>query len=599
MTPSSLPCQLCPLVLQGKTGPLIAFYHPPDAGVAARGDVLVVPAFAEEMNRCRSMVTLQAHALSALGMGTLVLDLHGTGDSAGEFDQATWDGWRSDMQCGLAWLRQHGRGCRTLLGIRLGALMAAQMAADDASIDRLLLWLPVVAGKTYWTQFLRIRIAAELGNANGIKSTETLRQWSAQGLAVEASGYQVGPALALQLDTLAMPDGQQLRGKQVAWFEVASHADAALPRANAKQLEDWRDKGVEVSVAQVQGPQFWLAHEREVALPLIESSAAAVRGWLAAPTLAPDDAPQAPVALLARAAAREYPVAFRCGDDELAGIVHRGADGARVGVVIVVAGGPQYRAGAHRQFVSLARLLASRGFPVMRFDLRGMGDSTGVHVGYDQSRPDIRSAIDEFLRLEPGVREVALFGECNSASGILFYAPLDERVRQIALANPWVRTPAVQAEAILKHYYLDRLKSPEFWRHVRTGGFDALGSLRSLLQLVVTFVRGRKRLREGARADGQADFDHLPLPSKTAQGLRRFRGRVLFLMSGRDLIAREFDQVTQSSQDWQGLLDDPRVSRKDIADADHTFSKPEAKAEAQGALLDWLVAGSGQRAGSA
>ena len=544
------------------------------------------------------MVTLQAQALAAMGMGTLLLDLHGTGDSAGDFDQATWEGWRGDLACGLAWLRQHGRGCRTLFGIRLGALMAAQMAADDPSIDRLLLWLPVVAGKTFWTQFLRIRIAAELGLANGIKSTETLRQMSAGGLAVEASGYLVGSTLAQRLDTLTMPDSQRLSGKQVAWFEVAPNADAQMPRANAKLAEDWRDKGVEVAVAQVLGPQFWLAHEREVALSLIESSSAAVRHWLAAPTMALDTAPQAPVALVDRAAAPEYPVTFRCGEDELAGIVHRGADGARLGVVIVVAGGPQYRVGAHRQFVSLARLFASRGFPVMRFDLRGMGDSSGLHVGYDQSGPDIRSAIDEFLRLEPGVREVALFGECNSASGILFYAALDERVRQIALANPWVRTPEVQAEAILKHYYLDRLKSREFWQHVRSGRFDALGSLRSLLQMVVTFVRGRKSLREGARADGQADFDHLPLPSKTAQGLRRFRGRVLFLMSGRDLIAREFDQVTQSSKDWQGLLDDPRVSRKDIADADHTFSKPEAKAEAQGALLDWLVAGSAQHAGT-
>ena len=599
MTPRTPTCQLQPLVLQGKKGPLIAFYHPPAADVAACGDVLVVPAFAEEMNRCRSMVTLQAQALAALGMGTLVLDLHGTGDSAGEFDQATWDGWRSDLQCGLAWLRRQGRGCRTLFGIRLGALMAAEMAADDASIDRLLLWLPVIAGKTYWTHFLRIRIAAELGKADGIKSTEILRQQSAQGLAVEASGYLVGATLAQQLDTLAMVDGQRLSGKQVAWFEVTPGADAPMPRANAKQLEDWRDKGVQVVAAQVQGPQFWLAHQREVALSLIESSSAAVGHWLAAPAPVIDALPSAPVAIVAAGAAQEYPVAFRCADDELAGVVHRGADGARLGVVIVVAGGPQYRVGAHRQFVSLARLLASRGFPVLRFDLRGMGDSSGLHVGYDQSRPDIRSAIDAFLRLEPGVLEVALFGECNSASGILFYAPLDERVSQIALVNPWVRTPEVQAGAILKHYYLDRLRSREFWLHVRTGRFDALGSLRSLLQLLVTFVRGRKRLREGARADGQADFDHLPLPSKTAQGLRRFRGRVLFLMSGRDLIAREFDQVTQSSQDWQGLLDDPRVSRKDIADADHTFSKPEAKAEAQGALLDWLVAGSGQRAGSA
>ncbi|MBK9234532.1 MAG: hypothetical protein IPO19_00070 [Rhodoferax sp.] len=85
----------------------------------------------------------------------------------------------------------------------------------------------------------------------------------------------------------------------------------------------------------------------------------------------------------------------------------------------------------------------------------------------------------------------------------------------------------------------------------------------------------------------------MPLPrAKTAEGLRRFRGPVLvLLMSGRDLIAREFDEVTKSHEAWKGLLTHPRIRRKDIADADHTFSKPEAKAEAQGTLLDWLANG--------
>jgi len=285
------------------------------------------------------------------------------------------------------------------------------------------------------------------------------------------------------------------------------------------------------------------------------------------------------------------PVAFRCGDAEMAGIVHRGTAEARLGVVIVVAGGPQYRAGAHRQFVSLARLLAAHGYPVLRFDLRGMGDSTGQHLGYQQSRQDIRSAVDELMRLEPSLRQVALFGECESASGILFYASQDERVRQIALANPWVRTTEVQAEAILKHYYMDRLKSREFWRRLLKGQFNVGESLRSFVDVVRNYWRGQAAKRADLNALGVPDFDHLPLPAKTAEGLRRFRGPVLVLMSGRDLIAREFDEVTKSHEAWKGLLSDPRIRRKDIADADHTFSKPEAKAEAQGTLLDWLAQG--------
>ena len=261
--------RLRPLVIAGPAGPLTAFHRAPVSGVPAKGNILVVPPFAEEMNRCRSMVAMQAQALAAMGFGTLTLDLRGTGDSAGEFDEGDWEGWRADLQCGVDWLRQQGQGCSALWGIRLGALMAAEMAADDPAIDRLLLWMPVVAGKAYWTQFLRIRIAAEMADPNGVKSTEELRQRSKQGMVVEASGYPVGAALAQRLDTLAMPDGGRLAGKQVAWLEVNGDAQAPMPRANAKLIEDWRGKGVAVVAEQVVGPAFWQVHERAEAPDLI------------------------------------------------------------------------------------------------------------------------------------------------------------------------------------------------------------------------------------------------------------------------------------------------------------------------------------------
>ena len=587
--PEDTRCKLQPILLDGDRGSLVAFYHPPAEGVAPKGDVMLVPAFAEEMNRCRSMVTMQAQALSELGMGSLVLDMRGTGDSPGEFEQADWDGWRMDLQRGIAWLRQHGNGCGTLWGVRLGALMAAQLAERDEAIRQLVFWMPVVTGKTYWTQFLRIRLAAEMGLANGVKSTEELRRRSLHGQVVEASGYQVGPLLAQRLDTLDMPDGDALRGRQVAWFEVSPNEEATMPRANAKLADAWRTKDVEVATVALAGPQFWQVHERAEAPALIRATTESARGW---PSLARSASDLEPSAVLGPtgdvAATAEYPVAFQCAGCELAGIIHRGKPDAKLGVVIVVAGGPQYRAGAHRQFVSLGRLFAADGYPVLRFDLRGMGDSSGQHLGYEQSRPDIRAAIDEFMRREPSLEGVALFGECASASGILFYAAQDDRVRKIALTNPWVRTSDVQAEAILKHYYLDRLKSPEFWQKLRQGRFNPGASARSFGATLATYLRGRKNRLATVALSGQNDFDHLPLPSRTAEGLRRFHGPVLFLLSGRDLIAREFDEVTKSSPAWKGLLADSRISRKDIADADHTFSKPEAKAEAQHTLLNWL-----------
>src|SRR3546814_1414367 len=73
---------------------------------------------------------------------------------------------------------------------------------------------------------------------------------------------------------------------------------------------------------------------------------------------------------------------FPCAEAELVGILHLPAAAARRGVLIVV-GGPQYRAGSHRQFLLIARRLAEQGYPVLRFDHRGIGDSDGPYLGFE------------------------------------------------------------------------------------------------------------------------------------------------------------------------------------------------------------------------
>lgn len=579
------PTALCPVVIQGRRGPLLAFFHPPAADVPARGGVLVVPAFAEEMNRCRAMVTLQAAQWSALGYGTLALDPFGTGDSAGDFVDATWEQWQEDLRMGADWLQQQGLGCQTLWGLRLGALMAAHLAAELPQVRRLVFWQPVVAGKLYWTQFLRIRIAAEMGQPGGVKTTEELRQRSLRDEAVEVAGFEIGASLARRLDTLVMPDAAALQGRQLQWFEVLADADAVVPRANAKLMEGLQAQGVAVRLVQVTGPAFWQVHERDVAPELIAAGTQSAQSWADGPL------PNLPPPTRAEAAAwPECPVAFACAQTELAGVLHRGAPGAKVGVVIVVAGGPQYRAGAHRQFVALARMLAAQGYPVLRFDLRGMGDSGGQYLGYHHSRPDIRAAVDQLQALVPSVQRVMLFGECESASGILFYAYQDSRVHKVALANPWVRTEEGRAEVMLKHYYRDRLLSRQFWGDMVRGKLRVGRAAASFVNLVGTVLKGRKSLRAGVKVAADQGLDHLPLVAKTAEGLRRFQGHALLLMSGKDYIAREFDEVTKGSQAWAGLLHGPRVRRADIEGADHTFSRADWKAQAHQALREWLAA---------
>lgn len=574
-----------PFYLDGARGPLFAVYYPPLGAPSPLGDVLVAPAFAEEMNRCRAMVALQARELARVGIGTLVLDMFGTGDSAGEFAEGSWSAWREDLCRGVEWLRHAGNGCRTMWGIRLGALLASEIALGDAAIERLLLWQPVLDGKTFLTQFLRIRIAAELEQNGGIKSTDELRRMCAAGESIEVSGYRIAPRLMEEIDAARWPDPARLRGKHLTWFEVLAAADSIVPRPSTKALEACKAAGVRVDFETVVGPAFWQVHEREVAPSLIAAGTARLGGGVEPP--APH--PHASVSAGTRTAAvwQEQPVVFPCRDDQLLGVLHRG-NGARRGVVIVIAGGPQYRAGAHRQFVSLARRLESLGHPVLRFDLRGMGDSSGEHLGFEHSIPDVRAAIDALQSSSPNVDEVVLFGECESASAILFYAYQDPRVAGAVLVNPWVRTEGGRAGVIMKHYYLQRLASLDFWRKVVRGGFDLRSSVSSFVTTLRIYLRSRASpARDGG--DRHEDLAGLPLPERTAAGMRRFRGRVLIVMSGHDYIAREFDEVIRASVAWQGLLEDPRVTRHDLAGADHTFSRDVWKRQASDWVCEWVA----------
>ena len=65
------------------------------------------------------------------------------------------------------------------------------------------------------------------------------------------------------------------------------------------------------------------------------------------------------------------------------------------------------------------------------------------------------------------------------------------------------------------------------------------------------------------------------LPERMAQGLAAFSGPVLLIMSGNDLTAREFDEVTRTSAEWKPLLARAQVDRQDLEAADHTFSRAD------------------------
>jgi len=278
---------------------------------------------------------------------------------------------------------------------------------------------------------------------------------------------------------------------------------------------------------------------------------------------------------------------FACVGEQLVGVLARPAGDARgsngrTGVLIVV-GGPQYRAGSHRQFTQLARALARAGYPSLRFDVRGMGDSSGQLQTFEHLGDDIAAALDAAQEQLPQVQRWVLWGLCDGASAALMYMndTADRRVHALCLANPWVRTADSLARTHVRHYYGRRLLQADFWRKLASGkvGQHALRELGSTL-------RSLWSTRPNGRAIGGSDQRHFL--QRMVDGLSGFEGPVLLLLSDNDFTAKEFVDLSASDAGWRRSLMRPTIQRMALSHADHTFSDRCSEHQMHNMVLNWM-----------
>jgi exosortase A-associated hydrolase 1 len=276
---------------------------------------------------------------------------------------------------------------------------------------------------------------------------------------------------------------------------------------------------------------------------------------------------------------------FRCEGENLLGILSSPVapkTSSDIGVIIVV-GGPQYRVGSHRQFVQLARGLASAGYGVLRFDYRGMGDSGGAQRDFEGIEADIAAAIDCLLAHNGGqYKRVVLWGLCDAASAALLYwqSSRDSRVKGMALANPWVRSEASLARTQIKHYYLQRLLAPDFWRKFLRGRV-AKDALSGLLRSALSAIRSSTE---------KVDTASKPLFQQCMkEALLKFDGRMLFLLCERDMTAQEFLAFGNQDASLRNLLASSKVELHRLPTPDHTFSNADDKCRVETITKQWMT----------
>jgi len=230
------------------------------------------PPFAEEMNKCRRMMVLTAQQLAAGGVTSVIVDLIGTGDSSGQFSDASWGAWRENIATTLGWLTQNRDYEVSLCGVRLGAALALDVArSGDAAVTSMVFWQPVISGSTFMTQFLRLKLAAQLHDGGGI-TTDALRAQSAAGSSVEVAGYELTPELIAAVDAIDLKDERYRPSIPVRWLEVVSESRPKPGIASQRVMTAWREHDVVVDEAVVIGDPFWATTEITVVPGLIDAT---------------------------------------------------------------------------------------------------------------------------------------------------------------------------------------------------------------------------------------------------------------------------------------------------------------------------------------
>lgn len=222
---------------------------------------MIIPPFAEEMNKSRRMFTDVAESLAMHGIATVLPDLYGTGDSAGEFRDADWEVWKDDLACAASWAAASGWPVTALLCVRLGCALGAQaVTLLRTPIDRTVFWQPILDGERFLTQFLRLKVAASMMEDRR-ESVVGLRAQLRAGDCIEIAGYELMSRLAEQIGGIRLVQSLNARLGRLHWLELVPDDGGPLTTASEQAILAARSAGCLVKGETIAGEPFWSAAE--------------------------------------------------------------------------------------------------------------------------------------------------------------------------------------------------------------------------------------------------------------------------------------------------------------------------------------------------
>ena len=548
--------------------PLFGWYHPPQGVWRDCAVVLCAPFGHEYLVSYRAQVKL-AQALAAAGFAVCHFDYDGCGDSA-DHDSPRVAAWQESIRQAMRDVRERsGARAVSLVGLRLGALLAASVACDE-DLAALALIAPVLSGRAYARELLT------LARMSAVPPSEHPQRRVTDE---EVTGY------ALSLDTqaeLAQLETSQMRLAGRPAVFIAQRDD--LNGREEKLVKALQAQAIEVHLTPQPGYAAMMSTDAYNAVPPLALWCELVE-WFCQRFQACDArAPREAAAFTTQTSWQHdggllVEEAVRFG--RLQGVLsHNGAPAVPGRALILTNIGTGHRVGNHRLYVNLARRLAAQGIDVLRLDRGGVGYSAAVTVDqenlvYPEAGIDEVQAAMDFLGAHRGHASFALCGLCSGAYFSFHAAARDARASTLVMINPacfeW--HPGDSLEIKVRDslnssaFYLREIWEPKTWVRLLRGDIAVrrIGSalvrrgLKAATYRITSTLLSLGLLREQAQG----------VTARFVQLARRHVD-LLFVCDGNDAA---IDVIREALGPYARLMARHTRMRMELIDgADHTFT---------------------------
>lgn len=269
-TPATMPGDVEPIYFGRGGKPLFGCFHAPSEPVAPGIGVVFCSSVAEEYIRCHRPLRILAAAIANDGIPTFRFDYYGSGDSLGACEDGSVSRWLDDLRQAIRYLRGRCRANRiTLVGVRFGAALAMLFGAERESVERLVLWDPIVRGRSLTEALRELRQELETG---------LITRFGPRPDAIpddgptDLYGSRFSQALIDEIDAVDLMTVDRRPARR------ALILNGSRDPASAALVEHLHALGVETQIEISSGPKIWQTEPFQGIVPV--ESLQLVRSWV-------------------------------------------------------------------------------------------------------------------------------------------------------------------------------------------------------------------------------------------------------------------------------------------------------------------------------